>query len=232
VNERSWPSVIIGLLPERQGVAVCDTLFDIIAIAQQGYPFIRTQYARTELQRNIMAEHLLGSDFSHLLMLDADHRYRPDLVQRLVRWIKQDRERQVVAALAFRRCPPYDPCAYILKDGQVYTPDEWTPGLLKVDLAGTAAMLIDRRVFEKLKRPFFGMDFSGAEQGQYPGEDMYFCHKVRAAGLSVWVDTSTIVPHHTDGWIDQRTHESYKAMLAAGTGSPWPVTEDDLLRIA
>ena len=143
--------VMVGVLPERNGVPSPDILFDLIAIAQRGHPFVRIPYTRTDLARNSLAEHLLSEErFTHLLMLDADHRHPHDIVERLSKWVIEDPSRQVVAGLAFRRGAPFDPCMYLeAGDGQVYVPDEWH-GLMPVDLAGTAAMLISREVFERI----------------------------------------------------------------------------------
>ena len=237
---------VVAVLPERHGVASSETLFDLIAIAQRGHPFIRTQYARTDLQRNKLAEHLLQTDFTHVLMLDADHRYPPDIVERLTRWVRpklttDDRrpttaandgaERLVVAGLAFRRCEPYDPNVYLVdrERHELLQPAEWGKGLMPVDIAGTAAMLISRTVFERLPKPWFAMDYSGAADGKWPGEDIWFCERCREAGIRIWVDTTTICPHLREGWVDQRTYESYAAMAVSGAPiRPMVLTENDL----
>jgi len=222
--------VLVGVLPERSGTPCADVLFDLIAIAQRGHPFIRTQYARTELQRNKMAAHLLRTDYTHLLMLDVDHRHPPDIVERLTRWVKKDPTKLIVAGLAFRRCEPFDPCVFLVnaETGAIEQPAEWAPGLVEVDLVGTAAMLIHRSVFERVAQPWFAMDFSGAAEGKFPGEDMWFCQRARAAGIGVWCDLSTVSPHLIERWVDQGTFESYRAATARGPG-PGVMTEADLV---
>jgi len=220
--------VLVGVLPERSGTPCADVLFDLITIAQRGHPFIRTQYARTELQRNMMAEHLLKTDYTHLLMLDVDHRHPPDIVERLSRWVKQDPARLIVAGLAFRRCAPYDPCVFLVNEqtGAIEQPAEWAPGLVQADLVGTAAILIHRSVFERVARPWFAMDFSGAAAGKYPGEDMWFCQRAREAGIGVWCDLSTVSPHLIERWVDAGTFQSYRAQQA---DVQRPLSEADLV---
>lgn len=256
--ETTRPAVrpVVAVLPERHGVASPETLFDLIAIAMRGHQFIRTQYARTDLQRNMLAEHLLRSDFTHILMLDADHRYQPDIVERLTRWVKpmedgrrkkeegrgkkeegelipsnghgpqsfvrlsgpagETDERLVVAGLAFRRAEPFDPNVYIVnrEEHALYQPVEWGKGLMRVDIAGTAAMLISRKVFERLPKPWFAMDYSRAAEGKWPGEDIWFCERLGEAGIDIWVDTTVICPHLREGWVDQGSYESYARMAA------------------
>jgi hypothetical protein len=213
-NDR--PRVMVGVLPERNGVPSPDILFDLIAIAQRGHPFVRIPYTRTDLARNSLAEHLLSEErFTHVLMLDADHRHPHDIVERLSRWVIEDPSRQVVAGLAFRRGAPFDPCMYMEADnGQVYVPDEWQ-GLLRVDLAGTAAMMISREVFERIPRPWFAFDYSGAAKREYPGEDMWFCRRCKEHGIPIWVDTTTVSPHLIENWVTEGTFRSYLEVAKA-----------------
>jgi hypothetical protein len=204
---------------------------------------VRTQYARTDLQRNKLAMYLLQSDFTHILMLDADHRYPADIVERLMRAVRPkrttddgqpttDEERLVVAGLAFRRSEPFDPNVFIVdpQRGELLQPVTWGQGLMAVDIAGTAAMLVSRKVFERLPKPWFAMDYSGCESGQWPGEDIWFCARVGEAGIKIWVDTTVICPHLREGWVDQRSYESYAAMAGDGAAVRQMVlTEADLV---
>lgn len=224
--------VLIGLLPERNGVPSADILFDLLAIAIRGHAFVRTSYARTDLQRNKLAEHLLTTDYTHILMLDADHKHPEDIVERLARWVVRDPQKLVVAGLAFRRGQPYDPQAYVARDdGKLYQPSEFRPGLVKVDYAGTAAMLISREVFLRLPRPWFAFDYSycsAGEGGKWPGEDMWFCQLCRDAGIGVYVDFTCVSPHLAESWINQRTYETFQELVAANMEAAQAMTEDDL----
>jgi len=228
MSETVQPKVLIGLLPERNGVPSADILFDLLAIAMRGHAFIRTAYARTDLQRNKLAEHLLTTDYTHLLMIDADHRHPYDIVERLSRWVVRDPGKQVIAGLAFRRGQPYDPQAYVLQDGRLAQPAEFKPGLAQVDYAGTAAMLIAREVFERLPKPWFAFDYRGAADGQWPGEDIWFCESCRQAGIKVWVDFTCVSPHLAESWINQRTFETFRAMTEELAESAGGLTEADL----
>ena len=228
------PRVIVALLPERNGVPSPDILFDLLAIAQRGHSFVRMQYVRTDLARNTIGEGLLESkQFTHVLMLDADHRHPVDIVERLRRWVEEDPKRLVVAGMAFRRGKPFDPCVYMedTEAGKVYTPAEWPKGLLKVDLVGTAAMLISKEVFQRLKRPWFAMDYSGAEDRAYPGEDMWFCRRCKEAGIDINVDTTCVSPHLMEAWVDGNTFRTYLAQQQDQTFLRMPVTESDLMEV-
>lgn len=215
------PRVMVGLLPERNGVPSAEILFDLIAIAQRGHQFVRLPYTRTDLARNSLGEHLLReTQFTHVLMLDADHRHPQTIVERLSKWVEQDPEKLVVAGLAFRRGRPFDPCMYMEADdgSGVFVPSEWARGLVPVDLVGTAAILISRKVFERLPRPWFAYDYSGAAQGWWPGEDIWFCRACKAAGIQIYVDTTTVSPHMFESWVDEQTFRTYLAAEQAKPG--------------
>ena len=121
--------------------------------------------------------------------------------------------------MAFRRGRPFDPCMY-MDDGSggVYVPAEWERGLMRVDLVGTAAILINRKVFERLPRPWFAFDYAGAESQQYPGEDIWFCRACQRAGIPIWVDTTSVSSHLFESWIDEQTFRTYLAAEEAKPG--------------
>lgn len=53
-------------------------------------------------------------------------------------------------------------------------------------------VLIDMKVFEMIKPPYFANVW---EPTRYVGEDVYFCEKVRAKGIDVWCDPNIPVYH-------------------------------------
>ncbi len=223
--------VLVGVLPERGGVPTADIFFDFIAIAHRGHAFVRLPYMRTDLARNTLAEHLLNeSRFTHLLMLDCDHRHPADIVERLQARVEEDPNRLVVAGLAFRRGVPFDPCMYLADaDGSVYVPEQWEPGsVLKVDLVGSAALLIHRSVFEQLARPWFAYDYSHAPEGHWPGEDIWFSRRCLEAGIGVYVDTGCQSPHHIDNYVTEDTFRTHLARVRELRRATGVLTEADL----
>ncbi len=197
--------VIIGVPMER--TIPEESVWGLIGIAQQGYPFIRQGYTRTDVARNQFAEHLLTTDCTHLLMLDLDHDHPPDIVTRLSRWA--DDGHQVIAGLCFRRSPPHDPLMFYPDGDKWYAPTEWPRGLVSAGIVGTGAILIDRRVFERLPKPWFGYSYDGAAAGGYPSDDIWFCRLCREAGIGLWCDTTTVSPHMATRWIDEKAFRSY-----------------------
>ncbi len=211
---------MVGLLPERQGVPDYEVLWCLLDIAARGHPFIRTHYMRTDKQRNLMATWLLGSDFTHILMLDADHLHPADVVERLTCWVVDDPKLMVVSGMSFRRGPPFDPNAWMQDEAaqKVYPLLKWGQGLIRVDLIGGSCMLINREVFETLARPFFAFTYEGDDK--FGGEDIYFSRKCKAAGIPIYCDTTTVSPHLTKHWITEADYR--KQIQGRGTeGVQW-----------
>ena len=217
VNSWAWPRVVV-FVPMPQALPHADAVFPhFIGIAQTGVPFMWLPYGRTDAVRNQAAQGLLDSDYTHILMLDSDQRHPLDIVQRLCRWVIDDPERLIVGGLYFRRGEPYDPLVWRLVDNEPQIMTEWQQGLIECDVIGTGAILIDRRVFGQVERPWFWYDYSGIASPGYswPTEDITFCLAAREAGIKIYCDTTVDSPHAYTSFINERTYRSFRAMKAA-----------------
>lgn len=67
-------------------------------------------------------------------------------------------------------------------------------GLQKIDAIGTGCVLIHRKVFDYLEKPYFKTEID-ANGMKVIGEDLYFCKKATDAGLEIWADTDKICGH-------------------------------------
>lgn len=217
-SKKPWPRPLIGIPMERTLAHADKVFFNFLGIAQQGFPFIQIGYGRTDLVRNRMALHLLSTDFTHLVMLDADHIHPIDIVQRLMTSFIRKPDLRIVGGLNFRRGEPYDPCAFIRGDNGMYYPmAEWERGLIRVDALGTGCIAIDRRVFEQIEPPWFWNDYSRIMDDVWPGEDMGFAEKCREAGIMQYCDTTITSPHMIDGVVEESAYREY--MLVNGMKS-------------
>lgn len=224
-----YPRVLVGI-PMERAISHADKVFwQFMAIAKQGPAFLPIPYMRTDLYRNKAAANLLQSDFTHLLMLDVDHIHPVNIIQQLARWVLLDRKKfQVIGGLNFRRGEPYEPCAFqVDNNGDIYTMAEWEQGLVKVDALGTGSILIAREVFEQLEPPWFFNDYSEAWKDNYPGEDIGFSAKCRAAGIGLYVDTTTTSPHMIDSQVTEETYRSYFDRWIGKTGNE-VIGEDEM----
>lgn len=116
-----------------------------------------------------------------LLFLDSDMVFPVFTAQRLLSY-----DRDIVCALYRRRVPNPETGVFEvpgkpLGDGQA------RDGLIEMEIAPTGCMLIRMSVFDRLRRPYFRFGVN-EELGIVQGEDVTFCHTVRALGYRLWAD--------------------------------------------
>ena len=129
-----------------------------------------------EFNRNKLVSELLKGDFSHLFFLDADTVPPAGAINRL---LKHDKD--IVSALEL-----YQLEGKLIWNYQLLTEKEDLSGsLTKVEGASTSCILIKRRVFEKMKWPWYEMQYT---RDKFIGDDFYFCHKAAKLGFETWVD--------------------------------------------
>jgi hypothetical protein len=84
------------------------------------------------------------------------------------------------------------------KDPFVFTADKNCLGngkLMQTNSVGTAAILISRRVFEKMTFPWFRFLYR-EDRSILLTEDHYFCWKAEKDGFEIWADTSLMCSHY------------------------------------
>ena len=213
VSSWEYPRVLVGIPLERAISYAERVFFRFMAIASQGPAFVEMPYGRIDLVRNIMVQKFLTTDFTHLLMLDIDHEHDPYIIQKLAKWALIRPEVKIVSGLNFRRKAPFDPVAGIYSaDKSVrQTMYEWDPGLVEVDETGAASLLVHRDVFLEIEPPWFTNIYDEVLQNNWPGEDIGFCRKAKAAGFKIFVDTTVSSPHCTDIVVTEETFRIYVA---------------------
>lgn len=147
-------------------------------------------------QRNAVMR-ALSRDDEWVLMLEDDHMYDGDALERLL-----SHGVPLVAALIPQRKPPFAPCALRRKENEWYTfitPEECASGgLVSVDAVGLGFTLIRRGVIEAVGDPWFE---TGRIKSTANMDDLWFCRKVREAGFPVYVDTGVRVAHLVGGMV-------------------------------
>src|SRR5256885_338774 len=114
-------------------------------------------WARNQLCR-LMREKIneyTGKPFTHILWLDDDHVFNPDLAV----YLAKHKDLDVVSALYFGRVGRHLPVAYVKDD----TPDKYMhypiievpPTLCQVDAVGLGACLMRADVLERVPEPWF-----------------------------------------------------------------------------
>jgi GT2 family glycosyltransferase len=124
------------------------------------------------------------NNFSHLLFIDSDMVFTPDLLQRM---LKHDFD--ILGIPCNKRRLPLE------NNVQPLNPDDkdMPSTLFEAASVGTGVMLIKTRVFKKLPAPWF--EFSYDEEGKRVGEDVSFCRKAREQGFRIYCDPTISVQH-------------------------------------
>ena len=138
--------------------------------------------------RNRIAHRAIDGGFTHVLWLDSDMTFKPDIVDDLL-WCGKD---MVCGAFVSRR-PPYGPC--------VYTSIEDPANMTKVEDFGTEPFRVDGCGFAMvltsvslLKAVMDRFDTCFMPTEQY-GEDVAFCDRVKQIGGEIWCEP-TVRPGH------------------------------------
>ena len=169
--------------------------------------------------RNKLATEVLDTDATHLLFIDADMRFNPDDIIRMIQadvdviaavcpkkeinWanVKSSLgsdENELERKTGFFNFVPLDSGEFEIKQ---YEP-------LEVQRAGTGIMLIKRQVFEQLKpfvktflsdkgnfvSEYFKMEID--DNGIFIGEDYYFCELYKKHGGKIFAAPWTQIGHH------------------------------------
>lgn len=229
-GKRVWWSVLVERAVQEKAV---DSLLNIAMYAGgMRYARICLPYQRTDLARNNACKTFLDASSDPddtLIMLDDDHAHPDNILERLAR---HPHEVGVVASLAFRRSPPFDPMFFFRspdKPDEFVQRAEWQPGeLVRCDVTGTGAVAIKRWVLERLTAAGYGPpwfhyvwpapDFS-------PSEDVTFGKACMAAGIAHYVDTSVESPHLAVTAVDASTWATTVARYKASQQQPQPELE-------
>lgn len=144
------------------------------------------------LARNHCASMMLGE---WLFMLDTDHTFDPDLLERMLYVFNRD-DLDVLTGLYVYKDPPHESVVY-LHDGRGYQHvwgfDYTTPRMtFQIDSAGAGCLLIRRRVFERIAAELREKPFNII--GDY-GEDFSFFERLRKLGIKSYCCPSIQVKH-------------------------------------
>ena len=150
-------------------------------------------WARNDLARKAKSHvnEYTGKIFSHLLWLDADHVFNPDLACCLAQHMR-NKDIDAISALYYQRVGPTLPVAYVKDTSQDkykhFPLIEVPPSLCEVDAVGFGAMLMKRDVFDRVPEPWFTIDYRA-------GEDISFCVKAKEYGVRFFLDGTYKLGH-------------------------------------
>lgn len=156
----------------------------------------------TASARNELVRRALCSDFSHLLMVDADQAWEPDAPLRLLAWGED-----VVAGVAMSR---HGGC-YLIGEP---VPVPGRPPLLACSAVSAGFLLLSRDCLLQMVLRHYGRPFAW-EDGPLGGEDLVFCQRWIAMGGAVYADPEPRMYHYGEAELKTTLAEAIAARGAA-----------------
>ena len=160
-------------------------------------------WARNELARNCRDYECpwTGKKFTHILWLDDDQAFKPDMLV----WLARNGHLDVLSAVYYGR-QKHLPVVYVRDDNESkyshYTMLTVPPNVIEVDAVGFGAVLMRREILDKLEEPYFSFKDSG--------EDIYFCAHAKEQGVKIHVDGRYDIGHMGDPQVVTRqTYDKY-----------------------
>jgi hypothetical protein len=139
--------------------------------------------------REKLAERALRADATHILFLDDDMRFPPNLATKLIKHRQPvvgmnypTRKQKDVVCIAIKRFSE----SFDSRSQRLLTTTEST-GLEQVDAVGFGGVLIQADVFRVLKKPWF-LAYWDEEMKRRVGEDVDFCRKLKDLEIPVYID--------------------------------------------
>lgn len=149
--------------------------------------------------REQLADIAVQSKSTHVLFLDTDHSFPPQLARVLI-----SRRCDVIAVNCVTKTVPANATARLYnpekpEGDQLRIVAEPLHPVQKVWRVGMGVMLVSVDVFHKLQKPYFGTKWDEKLQ-HHVGEDWFFCEKLEEAGVPIFVDEqlSPLVTHIGD----------------------------------
>lgn len=168
-----------------------------------------------------------GEKEDWVMLMGDDHAWPPWILLKLL-GLMYENDLDIIVPVCFKRDFPNTPVLYKYKDADesvagtyAYNEKEKKAlfpidlndypdgGLIEVDAAGSAGMVVRRRVIEAMEPPWFRIG-----QDSNWGEDLDFCRRAQDHGFRIWADLDMPLGHivnttlwpirHTDGhWTVQ-----------------------------
>lgn len=200
------------------------------SLINNGFPcqvqFIQCRGANIAENRNKLVESALESNCDYIWHVDSDQVFAPETLKKLLA-----HEVDVVSGLYVSRAPPFAPQMYDKEDEKGWVaPKLLTPdvrGTHEVKCVGAGCMLVHRRVYEKLEKPWWTL---GQLEKSGWCDDVDWCRRVRLAGFTILCDTDIPVGHMISGalWPHWNGTDWETLLVYGNTGiASWPAAHLD-----
>lgn len=171
-------------------------------------------------RNEVVARFMEHTDAAWLLMIDSDERMSLAAFDKLIDSV-HDVERPIMAGLYFGAWPgDLYPTAMPLIFRSVPGTTRFLPvvdypddSIIEVDSAGTGCLLVHRSVFEAFQKVATVHEGSRwcwfrdmPVNGDWYGEDNYFCMTAKELGFQVHANTGVVLPHRKRFWLTDKHH--------------------------
>ena len=138
--------------------------------------------------RDKLAKKAIDEGFSHVLWLDSDMVFKPDLLDDLMFCGKP-----FVTGIAHGRRAPHFSCVFkqVLPKVERWEYEEYPSIPFKIAACGFACVLIETRILEKVWTTHGTCFFPTRELG----EDVAFCYKAEKLGFEIWAEPTVQLGH-------------------------------------
>lgn len=178
---------MIAICTPSRDVVQATFTYDLVQLVQHMPAVLFTIALGTTLPnlRTSLVRRALSAQASHILFLDSDMRFPADTLDRLL---------PAEAAIIGANCQQRTQQHTTARVGDQFVSSQDRIGRQTVETLGFGVTLIRADVFSRIPEPWFGMPFDG---DKYVGEDVFFCHRAREAGLTIQIDhdLSQLVKH-------------------------------------
>jgi len=140
--------------------------------------------------RQVALEHAISEGCSHVLFLDDDMAFSPDIFDRLVA-----HQKEIIGANYSNKSPQRNPQSHALDGSPLSSKDR--SGIEEAGWIGFGAILISLDAIKDVPKPWFETRWL-EERQSFIGEDYYFCGKVRGCGVRIYIDHDIKVGHIGD----------------------------------
>ena len=154
--------------------------------------------------RNLIAKTALEQNCRYLWFVDDDVLIPRHTVQALGYILDQGADDGTMVSTGIYCTKTYAPAPVIYRDSTPGAFWDWRINdIFEIDSAGAGCMMINTKVFESIKYPYFDTteeykDVNGESVLHAVSEDIYFCRQVREAGFKIKAHGAVICPHYDE----------------------------------
>lgn len=158
--------------------------------------------------RDYLASYAITNDFTHVLWIDADMVFTPDLLEDL-RFCGKD----FVTGVAHSRRPPYNSCTFSdISVNNIQRIGEYPSAPFRIAGCGFACVLIKTEILKAVMMTYKSCFLPE----RYYGEDIAFCKRATELGYEIWCEPTARVGHIGHITVYPEMREQYAEQLNAG----------------